>query len=37
VRGVDLIVIVVLLAAVLSRRLWVSRQPGAFKGNDKGR
>jgi hypothetical protein len=32
VLGVDLIVIVVLLAAVLSRRRWVSRQPGAFKG-----
>lgn len=32
VLGVDLTVIVVLLAVVLSRRLWVSRQPGAFKG-----
>ena len=32
VLGVDLIVIVVLLAAVLSRKRWVSRQPGAFKG-----
>jgi Protein of unknown function (DUF2550) len=32
VLGVDLIVIVVLLAVVLSRRRWVSRQPGAFKG-----
>jgi hypothetical protein len=32
VLGVDLIVIVVLLAAVLTRRRWVSHQPGAFKG-----
>jgi hypothetical protein len=32
VLGVDLIVIVVIVAAVLSRRLWVSRQPGVFKG-----
>ena len=32
VLGVDLIVIVVLLAVVLLRRRWVSRQPGAFKG-----
>jgi hypothetical protein len=32
VLGVDLIVIVVIMAAVLSRRLWVSRQPGVFKG-----
>jgi hypothetical protein len=32
VLGVDLIVIVVLLAVVLSRRRWVSHQPGAFKG-----
>jgi hypothetical protein len=32
VLGVDLIVIVVLLAAVLSRRRWVMRQPGAFRG-----
>ena len=30
--GVDLIVIVVLISAVLSRRRWVSRQPGSFKG-----
>jgi hypothetical protein len=30
--GVDLIVIVVLLAVMLTRRRWVSRQPGAFKG-----
>ena len=30
--GVDLWVIVVLLAAVLIRRRWVSRQPGAFTG-----
>jgi hypothetical protein len=28
--GVDLIVIVVLLAIVISRRRWVSRQPAAF-------
>jgi hypothetical protein len=32
VLGVDLIVIVAFLAVVLSRRRWVSRQPGAFKG-----
>jgi hypothetical protein len=32
VLGVDLMVIVALLAAVLSRRRWVMRQPGAFRG-----
>jgi hypothetical protein len=32
VLGVDLIVIVVLLGVLLSRRRWVSHQPGAFKG-----
>jgi hypothetical protein len=32
VLGVNLIVIVVLLAAVLSRKRWVRRQPGAFAG-----
>jgi Protein of unknown function (DUF2550) len=32
VLGVDLIVIVVLLGLLLSRRRWVSHQPGAFKG-----
>lgn len=32
VLGVDLIVIVAVLAVVLARRLWVSRQPGAFRG-----
>src|SRR5258708_39877624 len=32
VLGVDLIVIVVLLAAVLTRRRWVRHQPGAFEG-----
>ena len=32
VLGVDLIVIVVLLGAVLARRRWVSHQTGAFKG-----
>jgi hypothetical protein len=31
VLGVDLVVIVVLLAIVLTRRRWVNRQPGAFK------
>ncbi|GID98235.1 DUF2550 family protein [Amorphoplanes digitatis] len=30
--GVNLIVIVVLLGVTLSRRRWVNRQPGAFKG-----
>ena len=30
--GVDLIVIVVLLAVVLSRKRWISRRPGAFRG-----
>ena len=32
VLGVDLIVIAVLLAGVLGRRRWESRQPDAFKG-----
>jgi hypothetical protein len=32
VLGVDLIVIVVLLAVMVTRRRWVRRQPGAFKG-----
>ena len=32
VLGVDLIVLVVLLAFVLSRRRWVAHQPGAFQG-----
>jgi hypothetical protein len=32
VLGVDLIVIVVLLASVLLRKRWVKRQPGAFRG-----
>ena len=32
VLGVNLIVIVAFLGVVLSRRRWVSRQPGAFKG-----
>ena len=32
VLGVDLIVIVVLLASVLSRKRWVNRQPGVFRG-----
>ena len=32
VLGVDLVVIVALLAIVLSRRRWVARQPGVFKG-----
>ncbi len=32
VLGVDLIVIAVLLAAVLWRRRWVMRRPGAFRG-----
>src|SRR3954454_653938 len=32
VLGVDLIVIVVLLALVLSRKRWVKRQPGSFRG-----
>lgn len=32
VLGVDLIVIVVLLGAMITRRRWVSHQPGAFKG-----
>jgi hypothetical protein len=30
--GVDLIVIVAFLGVLLTRRRWVSRQPGAFKG-----
>jgi hypothetical protein len=32
VLGVDLIVIVVVLGVVLTRRRWVSHQSGAFKG-----
>jgi hypothetical protein len=32
VLGVDLSVIVVLMAVVLARKRWVSRQRGAFKG-----
>jgi hypothetical protein len=32
VLGVDLIVIVVLLGVILTRRRWVSHQPGAIKG-----
>src|SRR3954454_17112246 len=32
VLGVDLIVIVVLLALVLSRKRWVKRQSGSFRG-----
>jgi hypothetical protein len=32
VLGVDLIVIVVLLAGVIARRRWVRREPGAFPG-----
>jgi hypothetical protein len=32
VLGVDLIVIVVLLAGMLARRRWVRREPGAFPG-----
>ena len=30
--GVDLVVVVALLAVVLARRRWIDRQPGAFKG-----
>jgi hypothetical protein len=30
--GVNLMVIVVLLASVLSRKRWVTKQPGAFRG-----
>lgn len=30
--GVDLIVIVILLVVLVTRRRWVSHQPGAFKG-----
>ena len=30
--GVDLVVIVVFLGFVLSRKRWVDRQPGAFRG-----
>jgi hypothetical protein len=32
VLGVDLIVVVALLAFVLSRKRWIMRQPGAFRG-----
>jgi hypothetical protein len=33
VLGVNLIVVVVLLAGVLSRKRWVTHQPGAFRGS----
>jgi hypothetical protein len=36
VLGVDLIVIVAFFGVVLSRRRWVSRQPGAFKRRGPG-
>ena len=32
ILGIDLIVIAVLLASVLTRRRWMHRQPDAFKG-----
>jgi Protein of unknown function (DUF2550) len=32
VLGVDLVVIVILMAVLLIRRRWISHQPGAFKG-----
>src|SRR4051794_4219385 len=32
ILGVDLVVIVVLIAGVLARRRWIARQPGAFRG-----
>lgn len=32
VLGVDLTVIVVVLAGALSRKRWISRQPGSFRG-----
>jgi len=32
VLGVDLSVIVALIAVVLARKRWVSRQPGSFNG-----
>ena len=32
VLGVNLVVIVALAAAMLTRRRWLRRQPGAFKG-----
>jgi hypothetical protein len=32
ILGVNLIVIVALLASVLSRKRWVKRQPGSFRG-----
>src|SRR4051794_12181442 len=32
ILGVDLIVVAALLAFVLSRKLWVKRQPGSFRG-----
>ena len=32
VLGVDLVVIVLLLAVALSRKRWVNHQPGAFRG-----
>ena len=35
--GVDLVVSVVFIAAVLSRKRWVSHQPLAIRGRDAGR
>jgi hypothetical protein len=32
ILGVNLIVVVILLAFVLSRKRWVKRQPGSFRG-----
>src|SRR3954451_1499722 len=32
ILGVDLVVVAVLLAFVLSRKRWVNRQPGSFRG-----
>ena len=32
VLGVDLVTVAFVVAILLSRRAWVSRQPGAFKG-----
>jgi hypothetical protein len=37
VLGINLVVIVAVLGVVLSRRRWVGRQPGVFKGRDPGR
>jgi hypothetical protein len=37
VLGVDLIVLVAFVASALTRKRWVKRQPGSFRGGGSGR